>query len=169
MSSHKKNKTPVPCRMLLLYRAVVATGLWYTSSQRLYLKPVPGHALLVLGDEVGAFLLGVVGGGEEHALVALCLFVGAHAAGLASVSRRSRSGRGAHTFGFAGAAAAAVSLRSAPMLAAVGGAVSCEPAGRGCVGRAVQTDLEPLCARMSVGVSCGGCWYWQGRREATGA
>jgi hypothetical protein len=56
------------------------------------------------------------------------------------------------------------------MLAAVGGAVSCEPAGRGYVDRAMQTDLEPLCARMSVEVSCGGCCRWrQGRREATGA
>ena len=129
---------------------------------RLYLEPVAGHALLVLGDEVGAFLLGVVGGGEEHALVALCLFICAHAAGLGllAVVGAARAGR-MRTFGFAGAAAA-VFLRSAPMLAAVGGAVSGELVGRGRVGRAVQTDLKPL--RERVWVWCGGVGSQKRRR-----
>lgn len=51
----------------------------HRSTWSLYLEAVSSHALLVLSYEVGAFLLGVVGGGEQHALVALCLLLGAYA------------------------------------------------------------------------------------------
>jgi hypothetical protein len=46
------------------------------------LEPVAGHTCLVLGDEVGALLLGIVRCREQHALVALCFLVGADAAWL---------------------------------------------------------------------------------------
>jgi len=49
---------------------------------RLYLEAVSGHALLVLANEVGAFLLRIVRGGEEHALVAFRFLVETYAAGL---------------------------------------------------------------------------------------
>jgi hypothetical protein len=38
--------------------------------EALYLESVPSHALAVLANEVGAFLLGIIRGGEQHALVA---------------------------------------------------------------------------------------------------
>ena len=46
------------------------------------LEPVASHACLVLGDKVGALLLGVVRCREQHAFVALCFLIGAHAARL---------------------------------------------------------------------------------------
>lgn len=55
---------------------VSSIGTW--PSTRLYLESVASHALAVLVDEAGALLLGVVGGGEEHALVALGFLVGAY-------------------------------------------------------------------------------------------
>ena len=68
----------------------------YTPSY-LDLEPEPGHAAAVQVDGRLAVLLGVGGVGEEHALVALGLFVLAHAAGL--LGRRvswawTSSGRG---------------------------------------------------------------------------
>jgi hypothetical protein len=41
----------------------------------LYFEAVSSHALFILPYEVGAFLLGIIGGGEEHALVAFCLLL----------------------------------------------------------------------------------------------
>jgi hypothetical protein len=38
--------------------------------EALYLEAVPSHALAVLANEVSAFLLGIIRGGEQHALVA---------------------------------------------------------------------------------------------------
>jgi predicted alpha/beta hydrolase len=46
------------------------------------LEAVAGHALSILTHEVGAFLLGVAGGGEEHALVALRFLFGTNTAWL---------------------------------------------------------------------------------------
>ena len=51
-----------------------------------YLESVASHADLIFRDKVGAFFLGVVRVREEHALVALRLFVGADAAGLGPMS-----------------------------------------------------------------------------------
>ena len=51
------------------------------------LEPEPGHAAAVQVDGRLAVLLGVGGVGEEHALVALGLFVLAHAARLLGPSR----------------------------------------------------------------------------------
>ena len=51
-------------------------------STDLDLEPIASHACLVLGDEVGALLLGIVGLREKHALVALGFLVGANAAWL---------------------------------------------------------------------------------------
>ena len=89
----------------------------------LYLEPVAGHACLVLGDEIGALLLGIVRCREQHAFVALCLLIGAYAARLfplASYFLKRPYRR--HTLYFV--CGAVVSLRSAPILAAVGGATS---------------------------------------------
>jgi hypothetical protein len=59
------------------------TSPYVTSrSTDLDLEPIAGHACLVLGDEVGALLLGIVGLREKHALVALGFLVGANAAWL---------------------------------------------------------------------------------------
>ena len=59
------------------------TSLYDTSTAVvLDLEPVASHACLVLGDEVGAFLLRIVRCREEHALVALCFLLGADAARL---------------------------------------------------------------------------------------
>ena len=59
------------------------TSPYVTSrSTDLDLEAIAGHACLVLGDEVGALLLGIVGLREKHALVALGFLVGANAARL---------------------------------------------------------------------------------------
>lgn len=49
---------------------------------RSYLEAVARHAQTILVDQTGALLLGIVGRGEEHALVALCFLVGAYTARL---------------------------------------------------------------------------------------
>jgi hypothetical protein len=49
-----------------------------------YLEPIASHAGLVFRYEVGAFFLGVVRIGEQHALVTLRFLVKADAAGLHS-------------------------------------------------------------------------------------
>ena len=46
------------------------------------LESIASHARLVLGDKVGALLLGVVRCGEQHTFVALCFLVGANTARL---------------------------------------------------------------------------------------
>jgi len=51
-------------------------------SKRSDLEAVTCHALAVLVDQAGAFLLGIAGSGEEHTLVALGFLLGAYAAGL---------------------------------------------------------------------------------------
>jgi hypothetical protein len=87
----------------------------------LYLEAVPSHTLLVVVDESEALFLGVVGCREEHTFVAFSLLVRADTACYQRVSTRSsrpKSGRNSRLT-LAGAAA---SLRSEPMLAAVGGA-----------------------------------------------
>lgn len=48
----------------------------------LYLESVTGHACSILIDERLAIGRGVFGGGKQHALVSLGLFVFAYAAGL---------------------------------------------------------------------------------------
>lgn len=65
-------------RVSYIYRSNRLTLCRATSD----LEPEPGHAELVLVYCRLAGLLGVGGGREEHALVALGLFVLAHAAGL---------------------------------------------------------------------------------------
>lgn len=52
----------------------------------LYLEAVALHAELVFRNEVGAFFLRIARVREEHAFVALGLFVGADAAGLSRCS-----------------------------------------------------------------------------------
>ena len=48
----------------------------------LYFESISSHADFVFRDEVGAFFLGVVGVGKEHAFVPFGLLVGANAAWL---------------------------------------------------------------------------------------
>ena len=103
--------------MLVLYMSYT-----FPSLIALYLEAVSSHALLVVVDEGEALFLGVVRCREEHAFVAFSLLVCADAACYPGVSTRTvgtkKLGRNSRLT-FAGAA---VSLRSEPMLAAVGGA-----------------------------------------------
>jgi hypothetical protein len=113
-----------PC--CILYIVTVRPIVSYTQHQVLYLEAVPSHALLILAYEVGAFLLRIVRGREEHALVALCLLIGADTAccscqWVLAVTVWSLDVR----FTFAGAP---VFFKSEPMLAAVGGARSLKSA-----------------------------------------
>lgn len=61
---------------------VIYISLQETPGVALDLEAVASHACLVLGDEVGALLLRVVRGREEHALITLSFLVRADAAWL---------------------------------------------------------------------------------------
>lgn len=79
---------------------VVYTIYSFTKAGALDLESVLGHAVLVLDDEVDAVFLGVFGVGEEHALIAGGLFVGADAARLShmKVSISAHINRGFEPF-----------------------------------------------------------------------
>ena len=127
------------------------TSRYVTSwSTNLDLEPIAGHACLVLGDEVGALLLGIVGLREKHALVALSFLVGANAAWLEPSDTIS--------FLFASKAYLVLCLRRSGVLeicAHVGGGWRCYPRinylSRGDAPMAPSTYLKTLC----------GCVLWR--------
>lgn len=68
--------------MLYVVQSSASSTYHTRSTLVLYLEAVSSHALLVLSYEVGAFLLGIVRGGEQHAFVAFCFLFGTDAARL---------------------------------------------------------------------------------------
>lgn len=72
------------CCILHVMSAPIVQGI----CALLYGKSVAGHTLLVLRDEIGAFFLGVIGIGEEHAFIAFGFLFCADAARLWYVVRR---------------------------------------------------------------------------------
>lgn len=77
--------------MLVLYKFFCSWFLLDSMQKRhfegyLDFEAIASHTAAVLVDETGALLLGIVGGGEEHAFVALCLLVVTYAAWLGNMS-----------------------------------------------------------------------------------
>lgn len=68
--------------MLVLYICFCPELFTSVAFRRLHFETIAGHTAAVLVDETGAFLLGIVGGGEEHAFVTLCFLIIAYAAWL---------------------------------------------------------------------------------------